>query len=46
MFQLLVINGGAAASESELVSPWDGGRIVLLSFCVFLLCKDEGTFVE
>lgn len=32
MFQLLVINGGAAPTESESVSRWDGGHVADLSF--------------
>lgn len=46
MFQLLVINGEAAPTESELVSGWDGGRVACLSVCVLLLCKAAGIFVE
>lgn len=46
MFQLLVINGEAAPTETELVSGWDGGRVASRSFCVLLLCKAGGIFVE
>lgn len=45
MLQLLVINGGAAAAESESVSPWDGGCVAALCFSVLLLCKYKGTFL-
>lgn len=45
MFQLLVINGGAAPTESESVSRWDGGHVADRSFCVLSLCKTEGIFV-
>lgn len=43
MLQLLVINGGAAPAESESVSPWDGGCVLVFSFSVFFLCKYKGT---
>lgn len=33
-------------TESELVSRWDDSRVVDLSFCMLLLCKNEGIFAD